>query len=48
MTIVTDSTNRETKKRLEPGTPVFWQAILAIDGSSFGWFKGNFTFFSAV
>jgi hypothetical protein len=32
----------------EPGFPVFWQAILAIHGSAFGWFERYFTLFSAV
>ena len=49
------SSGKVTKKKrikgikvLEPGLPVFWQAILAIHGSAFGWLKGYFAFFSAV
>ncbi|KUL01830.1 MAG: Uncharacterized protein XE11_2005 [Methanomicrobiales archaeon 53_19] len=33
---------------LEPGFPVLGKAFLAVNRSTFGWFKGYFAFFSTV
>jgi len=34
--------------RLEPGFPVFGQAVPAVDRPSFSWFEGDFALFAAV
>jgi len=36
------------RKNLEPGFPVLWKAVLAIDRSSLGWLKWYFAIFTAV
>ena len=36
------------KKGLEPGFPVLWEAVTAIDGPALCWLKGYFTFATAI
>jgi hypothetical protein len=36
------------KKGLEPGFPVLWEAVTAIDGPALCWLKGNFTFATTI
>jgi hypothetical protein len=36
------------KRYLEPGFPVLWEAVTAIDGSALCWLKGDFTFTTAI
>jgi hypothetical protein len=39
---------RKKVKKLEPGFPVLWKAVLAIDRSSLGRLKWYFAIFTAV
>ena len=39
---------RWRKKRLEPGFPVLWEAVSAIDWPALCWLKGDFTFATAI
>jgi len=36
------------KKGLEPGFPVLWEAVTAIDRPSLCWLKGDFAFATAI
>ena len=36
------------KRYLEPGFPVLWQAVTAIDWSALCWLKGDFAFATAI
>jgi hypothetical protein len=35
-------------KGLEPGFPVLWEAVSAIDWPALCWLKGDFTFATAI
>jgi len=39
---------RKSVKNLEPGFPVFREAVAAVNRAAFGRLEGNFTFLSAV